>query len=177
MIILFRPLLIITFFTFFNKKTTPLFLLFIVIAIRVNISGFFLCKNLSFLGLIWVLVYLGGMIVIFIYICFLFKGRENKIQPQSNFFFKKNFFLEMIFIRRGRMIFFICFYLSLGIIKKSESIYSLSLNFLDWEVYNSITITRLLFIIILITIILISLINILRLLKKSFIFYQKNFIF
>jgi len=59
-------------------------------------------------------------------------------------------------------------------LKKPEVSYNSRLRLLEWEVYNSITITRLGFIILLIIIILISLINVLRLLKKSFFFYQKN---
>ena len=173
MIILLRVLLTISFYTFFNKKRTPFFLLFIIIIIRFNLSGFFLSKRLSFLGLLWVLVYLGGIIVIFIYICFLFKEKENKIQCQNYFFFKKkNYFFELIPIFIIILIFFF-FYFRL-ILKKPEMLYNSRLSLLDWEIYNSITITRLGFIMLLIIVILISLINILRLLKKTFFFYQKN---
>lgn len=173
MIILLRVLLIISFYTFFNKKRTPFFLLSIIIAMRFNLSGFFLSKRSSFLGLLWVLVYLGGIIVIFIYICFLFKEKENKIQCQNYFFFKKkNNFLESIPILTIILIFIFLFFKLIS--KKPEMSHNSRLNLLDWEVYNSITITRLGFIIMLIIIILISLINILSLLKKSFLFYQKN---
>jgi len=173
MIILLRVLLIISFYTFFNKKRTPFFLLSIIIIMRFNLSGFFLSKRLSFLGLLWVLVYLGGIMVIFIYICFLFKEKENKIQCKNYFFLKKNFyFFELIPILIIISI-FIFFYFRL-MLKKPEMLYNSRLNLLDWEVYNSITITRLGFIILLIIVILISLINILRLLKKSFFFFQKN---
>jgi len=172
MIILLRALLISSFFTFFNKKNTPFFLLFIVIIMSFNLSGIFLVKELSFLGLLWILVYLGGMIVIFIYICFLFKYRDNKMENQNHFFFKKKNILEIINLI-GVRIFFIRFYPTI-VLKKPEIAHSSCLSILDWEVYNSITVTRLRFIMVLITIILISLINILRLLKKSFLFYQKN---
>ena len=173
MIILLRVLLIISFFTFFNKKRTPFFLLSMVIIIRFNLSGFFISKRLSFLGLLWVLVYLGGIIVIFIYICFLFKEKGNIIQCHNYFFLKKNnYFLELIPFS-VLILTSIYFYFRL-MLKKPEVSYNSRLSLLEWEVYNSITITRLGFIELLITIILISLINILRLLKKSFFFYQKN---
>ena len=173
MIILLRVLLIISFFTFFNKKSTPFFLLSIIIIIRFNLSGFFLSKRLSFLGLLWVLVYLGGIIVIFIYICFLFKEKEDKIRCHNYFYLKKNNdFLELIPFSVIILI-SIYFYFKL-MLKKPEVSYNSRLRLLEWEVYNSITITRLGFIILLIIIILISLINVLRLLKKSFFFYQKN---
>jgi len=176
MIILLRTLLVISFYVFFNKKRTPFFLLFMIIIIRFNLSGFFLAKRLSFLGLLWILIYLGGIIVIFVYICFLFKEKENKIQCQNYFFLKKkNDFLELVPLLMILLI-FIHFYFRL-MLKKPEMSFNSRINFLDWEVYNSITITRLVFIILLIIIILISLINILRLLKKSFLFYQKNNIF
>jgi len=175
MIILLRVLLTISFFTLFNKKRTPFFLLSIIIIIRFNLSGFFLSKRLSFLGLLWVLVYLGGIIVVFIYICFLFKEKENKILCHNYFFLKKNNgFLELIPFS-VIILTSIYFYFRLMLKKPEASAsYNSRLSLLEWEVYNSITITRLGFIILLIIIILISLINILGLLKKSFFFYQKN---
>merc|ERR1712117_176847 len=101
-----------------------------IIIMRFNLSGFFLSKRSSFLGLLLVLVYLGGIIVIFVYICFLFKEKENKIQCQNYFFLKKkNDFLELVPLLIIILI-FIHFYFRL-MLKRPEMSFNSRINFLD----------------------------------------------
>ena len=84
-------------FIIFLWRDTPIILILILTFLAVTIRIFFILSQFVFLFFIWLLVYVGGIIIIFTYVVFFFKNipREKKEILSSKLIF--TFFLVILF--------------------------------------------------------------------------------
>ena len=147
-----------------------IFLLGFIILIRLFLAFSFVLNQVTFLGLIWTLVYLGGMIIIFVYIVFLrqnFILTERRISKNERLSFLNLGFIFFGFWGFKRWIFSFFPFFSLKF-QLYNQITSISFQFMEWEIYNQITSISFQFLFFLIFIITFSLFILLRILKKGF---------
>ena len=167
--------LILILFSSLNKISS-LNLLFLIIILRIILSRIFFLHNLSFLGLIWIIVYLGGMMIIFIYIIFL-KKSQNFSENNNNFSFqlRGERFFKLIFKVLTFVVFFKLIFFKFKLYWEIyNQILTISPRFSQWEIYNQILTISPRFIWILLLVIILCLIFILRVLKKNRIISLKK---
>ena len=107
-ILLLVGTLIISSFWLFDSSISAVFS-FILIYILVSICFFFL--NIEFLGLLLLMVYVGGIIILFVFITITLGGRISSSPVLSNPYFTR--FLLSIF---GIKIYFLCDFLDIWVV-------------------------------------------------------------
>ncbi len=149
----------------FYFKLSSLLLIFIIISIRFLLCFSFSLKSLSFLSFMWALVYLGGIIIVFVYVSFL---RERNMIKK---FHKKDFFFFFMFLLVSFM-FLLKFLFMFQNWEVFNQVISISPSFQNWEVFNQVISISPSFIFLLLFLISFCLILILFILKKKRNFFN-----
>ena len=143
--------------------SSPFSLIFIVVRASCLLSLGFFYWGVSFLGLMWALVYMGGMIIIFVYVVFI---QEQERHPHAIFKLGGGvvFFIFWGWETASKVVFFYSVKIKLEIYNQ---ILARRPQFLSWEIYNQILARRPQFLFVLMGLILGVLIVVLGLLKKG----------
>nr|UMI39141.1 NADH dehydrogenase subunit 6 [Heterochaerus australis] len=87
-----------TFYSTF-PGVNPLTIIFSIILLSTFLFITFSFKGGSSMGFLWILVYLGGMLIVFLYLIFLISSSEVEEKNSFNFQFPFSLFLFFIFFK------------------------------------------------------------------------------